>query len=346
MNKHRGFTLIELLVALALGLVITAAATMLFMTGYRSYALQQGLSSLQDDANFGLNAIVKDIRLGNLNTASSYINDRTLYGGLVFTSAENADVDEATATTPRIVYSNLPPSITGEFVISPFLSQSNQDTKGTGNAWTGASNVVGFASDQLVIQYKPQYIINDKGTPAEADDTWFGGYDCEGNPIEYPKVIGQQIIVQRYFLRKDDNKDTNEPHEPLALACDAGHYSVTGTPATITNFGDKGQILLKRVDHFRVLYGVQNGNAFQYMGAHEYMDLPAPKPRILSVQLGILARSVQPAGNDQLFKDDQNFIMLDQNLTLDTPAVGSSKYVRQVVTQTVALRNAFGERGQ
>lgn len=346
MNKHRGFTLIELLVALALGLVITAAATMLFMTGYRSYALQQSLSSLQDDANFGLNAIVKDIRLGNLNTGSSYLNERTLYGGVIFTSAENADVDAATSTTPEIFYSNLPPSIRGNFVKPIFLSQAHGDDVGAGNGWTGASNVVDFDSDQLVIQYKPQYIINDKGTSVETDDTWFGGYDCEGARLEFPKANGQQIIVQRYFLRKDDNTDTNEPHEPLALACDAGYYSATGTPIAITNFGDKGQILLKRVDHFRVLYGVQNGNAFQYMGAHEYMELTAPKPRILSVQLGVLSRSVQPTGNDQLFKDDQTFTLLDQSLTLDTPTAGSSKYVRQAVAQTVALRNAFGERGQ
>ena len=60
-----GFTLIELMIALALGLVISAAAIMLFLTGQRSYVLQQGMADLQDNANFGLNYVTKDIRHAN-----------------------------------------------------------------------------------------------------------------------------------------------------------------------------------------------------------------------------------------------------------------------------------------
>ena len=65
MKKQVGFTLVELLIAMALGLIIAASATMLFLTGLKSQALQTGQSGLQDDANFGLNFILKDVRLSN-----------------------------------------------------------------------------------------------------------------------------------------------------------------------------------------------------------------------------------------------------------------------------------------
>ena len=55
MMKQAGFTLIELMLALALGLVISAAAIFLFLTAQKSYSVQQGLSNVQDNANFGLN---------------------------------------------------------------------------------------------------------------------------------------------------------------------------------------------------------------------------------------------------------------------------------------------------
>ncbi|MCU7226266.1 pilus assembly protein PilW, partial [Acinetobacter bohemicus] len=87
--------------------------------------------------------------------------------------------------------------------------------------WSGISNINTFSSDQLTIQYLPQYIKDDKGTLATTDDVWYGGFDCEGNNLEFTLAQGRQVIVQRYFLRADSNKSDNEPNQPLALACDA-----------------------------------------------------------------------------------------------------------------------------
>lgn len=340
MNRQVGFTLIELMIALALGLVISAAAMMLFLTASRSQALQQGQASLQDDANFGLNAIVQDIRLGNLNTVQSSINDLTTYGGIVFRSSANK------VNVSGIERANLPISLTGNTVAVNLLSRSHGDTAGSAPQWTGISNVNTYSSDQLTIQYVPQYIKDDKGTTVTTDDVWYGGYDCEGNELEFTVAEGRQVIVQRYFLRADDNKDSNEPNQPLALVCDAGHYPLDGDPTAITRFGDAGQIILKRADHFRVLYGIQNGANYRYVDAKTYLALPSPRPRILLVQLGILGRSNQSVGNDSTFSDTQSFQILDQAVTVKTPAANAPKYSRQVVTQTVALRNTFGERGQ
>lgn len=369
MKTQAGFTLVELMISLALGLLISAAAIMLFLTAQRSYTLQQGMADLQDNANFGLNYITKDIRLTNLNVAEAEINDQSSYGGIVLTSSVNATTD--TTYTPPRPLSNLFRTIVGNSAGVNLLSRSDGMTVGTAPAWTGASNVLlsaggALSSDQLTIQYRPQYLLDDKGTSATTDDDWVGGYDCEGNEIRFPRAENLRMYVQRYFLRTDDNALANEPNSPLALACDAGYYHIgpfnvanpTATPpvvatippvepTAIIGFGESGQIILKRVDYFRVLLGVQSGSNYRYISVDDYMKIAAgSRPRILSLQLGALIRSVQPAGSDSIIKNDQVFQVLDQSVKVKTPAATAPKYVRQVVAQTVALRNTFGERGK
>ncbi|HRM51668.1 MAG TPA: PilW family protein, partial [Acinetobacter johnsonii] len=151
---------------------------------------------------------------------------------------------------------------------------------------------------------------------------------------------------QRYFLREDDNKNANEPNQALALACDAGWYNESGNPAKVEDYGGEGEIIMKRVDYFRVLLGIQKANDHRYIAVKDYMNLSGVKPRILSIQLGVLVRSSQSVGNDALVKNDQKFQVLDNEVTVKIPANASTKYVRQVVSQTIALRNTFGERGR
>jgi type IV pilus assembly protein PilW len=201
-------------------------------------------------------------------------------------------------------------------------------------------------SDQLVIQYLPQYSIDDKGTTTgstpEADDEYVAGFDCEGNEIRYLKSNGLRMYVQRYFLRADNNKASNEG-SPLALACDAGYYPLNTPTAPVQNYGGAGEIIMKRVDHLRVLLGVQYANGtYRYLSVADYMALAVPRPRMLSVQLGALVRSTQSVGAEAAVQADQQFQVLDQTVQVKTST--DPKYIRQVVSQTIALRNALGER--
>lgn len=374
LGKESGFTLVELMIALALGLVVAAAATMLFLTSQKSYVLQSGMADLQDNANFGLNYITKDIRLTNLNIIKADVNDQTQYGGLVLTSSANATKD--VAVPPATVgdpLSNLYKTITVANAPESILSRSNGMTLGSSPAWTGVSNVQEIAtdakgastttdinSDQLTIQYTPQYILD------EATNEWVGGFDCEGRELRFlaekpatgTRPFGRQMIVQRYFLRTDTNMG-NEPNQPLALACEAGFYALAETPAVVrveggtpsqnlntATFGKgSGQIIMRRVDHFRVLLGVQNSSSYRYISINDYMGIAAgSRPRILSVQLGLLVRSTNSVAKDVIISDDQQFQVLDQLVKVKTPKASAPKYVRQIVSQTIALRNTFGDR--
>ncbi|MFC3902981.1 type IV pilus assembly protein PilW [Acinetobacter marinus] len=377
-KQQTGFTLIELMIALALGLVISAAAIMLFLTAQRSVAFQKGLSELQDNANFGLNYIVKDVRLLNLNASGAAMTDMSSGTGLVLTSSVNATKDAS-----GIPQSNIFHTLTTGVGVN-LLSRSQGQTAGTAPAWTGASNVqlVGtdadgnstqtdILSDQLTIQYIPQYVLNDQGTATTADDVWVGGFDCEGNALNFrvenpgsSMPFGRQVVVQRYFLRADANAATNEPNAALALACEAGYYSVDlttmpslartriqgGAPSEALNtstFGaSAGQIVMSRIDHFHVLLGVENASSqLRYISIADYMALANPKPRIMSFQLGLLSRSMQQVSPDGVINDDQTYRVLDQVVSLKSAPANAPRYVRQVVSQTVAVRNGFGNRG-
>lgn len=302
MKIQKGFTLIELMIALALGLIVVAAAAMLFLTGVKSSQIQQGMADLQDNANFGLNYITQDVRLANLNTAGAAMNDTLVEGGIV--------LSQTNLNLPENVRSNVDDAL---------LSQSDGDTVGSDDAWTGASNVE-QNSDQLVIQYKPAQT---------------GGFDCEGREI----TTVDRIVIQRYFLRVDANAGTGEGN-PLSLACDAGDYDDND----LTRYGDAGEIIMKRVDHFRVLLNVSNaaGNR-RYIGIHEYMALTGTKPRILGVSLGVLARSGQSTGQEASTAQNNAFVVLDQDVAIGENG-NPQGFIRQVVTQEVAIRNALGER--
>ncbi|MFW1742266.1 PilW family protein [Acinetobacter johnsonii] len=301
MKSQEGFTLVELMIALALGLIVVAAATLLFLTGLRSSSMQQGVSDLQDNANFGLNYITQDIRLANLNNIAARVDDKLLLGGIVLSE------------------DNFPDSLIP--VPDPDNPNSSTfDISQLSSAGTGVSNV-NQASDQLVIQYQPMAA---------------GGFDCEGRII----ADVDRIIVQRYFLREDDNSSTGE-RNPLALACDAGHY-ILGDEE-INNFGDAGEIIMKRVDHFRVLLNVSSATGLRYMAIDDYMMETTPRPRVLGVSLGVLARSSQNVGQDQAISQNNQFTVLDQTVGIDDSG-NQQGYLRRVVTQDVALRNALGER--
>lgn len=188
----------------------------------------------------------------------------------------------------------------------------------------GPSNFKNLKSDQIVIQYK---------------NTIGSQFNCEG-----VKVLPNQFVVQRYFLKEEKAAATADQYRPLSLRCKATVY--TGDSVTSLDLSGDGEMLIPNVDHFRVLLGVARDNPakdgvmddFLYVSPSEYIKL-IDKPQIVSIQLGILVRSPESVANGtELTK----FTVLDlQNKELLTDP-DKSKYLRQVITQTVALRNGFG----
>lgn len=323
--KQRGFTLIELMISLVLGLLVSAIALQLFLTSQRSVTTQQGMMNLQNSTLFGLGELVNHIRQANLNSSQPFINDTVLYGGVVLNANNISDRRDAT---------------TGAL---DFTIDENLLTRGS----IGLSNLTGQKSDQLVIQYRVT-------TPNQ--------FDCEGTGL-----TKDDYVVERYFLRADSNR--NDPNQPLALACKAVRYTETTakTNPTLTLTGG-GEMIIPRVDHFSVRLGVAYDGAnsacnaitstdasgavvniepdtqldcFSYMDIEDYRTLTGEKPNIVSIQIGVLARSSDSVGNNQFFDADQKYHVLNVDEKLKTD-IKNKLYLRSVVTQTIAIRNGFG----
>lgn len=318
MKYSKGITLVELMIALVIGLIVIGAALQLFLTGSINYSLQKNLGELQDNGNFGLNFIIKDIKLANLDADLSVINDRNKYSGIVLTSLKS--YASLTPEEEQVHSANLPLNLTDSTVNIANLTLAE----------VGPSNV-DQASDQLVIQYK-------------AFDP--NGFDCEGKGISQEEIDEGTFIVQRYYLRADGSSKN------LALVCDAGRYNTmvetAELPTGISGLGQRSQIIMRRVDYFHVLLGVKQNNTdeFSYMTIDQYMGANnqltkngSPRPRIMSVQLGALVRGYDSiAGNDTL---PTAFKVLNNDVTL-TDSSAKEKYAREVVSQTIALRNGYG----
>ena len=133
--SQKGFTLIELMIAITLGLLISAAALMIFLSSQRSLAIQGGMGEIQQNAIFGLTTLTYDLRHANLDTSSAYISTTQSGSGVIF------DVNQT----------NIP--------------INNQVTRVSTN--NGSMNE---PSDQLTIQYKArQPMTNCEGETVPAD---------------------------------------------------------------------------------------------------------------------------------------------------------------------------------
>lgn len=187
------------------------------------------------------------------------------------------------------------------------VSSNNLTTLGVGS------------SDQLVIR---QWI----------SDSMPNFRDCEGN-----SVASGRFVVSRYFVRADTAAGS-----PAALACDAGFYA--DGAASVSNYGDSGVVLLSTIDTFQILFGIADTPTppigqrvpVRYLTVTDYMALPAPRPVISALRVGVLVKSSEKTGN--------NFVAPTNIQVLDVTVSGNDindKSVHRLFTSTLALRNAM-----
>ena len=322
--SESGFTLLELMVALVLGLIISAAALQLFLISQKNITTQQALLNMQSDSLFGLEALVRDIRLANLNANQPYVDDSVLHGGIILNGKNYTNIRKVAPNQEEANINLINALSVGE---------------------VGGSNLKDQKSDQLVIQYLVK-------VPNQ--------FDCEGRSL-----IEGNYVVERFFLREDVSR--NDPNKALALACKAQSYTEyqAQNSTTLDDLTGEGEIVIPRVDHFSVMLGTaQDGmkadcsdvagasdvavdgnlDCFGYIRIPDYLALSATnKPQIVSVKIGLLVRSLNASGKNKFFNKDQEYQILQTKAKLNE-SERNNLYLRNVITQTIALRNGFGVR--
>lgn len=338
-----GFTLVELMISLVLGLLISAAALQIFYTASVNSRRQEASSQLQDNSVFGFSQIQQHLRRANYGARPTgehneyFMNHNTPQGGVVLTAP-----DGSTALAGKWLDGNLSGlTLDGGAISKEWLSNS-ESSKSISNL-KDINN-----SDQLTIQYQ-------SGQE--------GIFDCEGSPV--PKNF---YVIERYFVRMDT---TITPAAP-GLACasaiynydaqeagkesgiDITDYTLPGeSTAKTNNLSGSGTIIIDNVDYFRVMLGVSDSVKFAtYPEKLNIAYIPIPdltkssialdNKRIVSLQIGILARSNSPTATSQR-NSDLRFNILDKADTSlkDTAAKGPT-YLRDVYESTILIRNARG----
>lgn len=66
-RRIQGYSLVELMVSMALGLVITAAATQLFLANHVAINFQRGMNDVQANGRFVLDQLMRDVRMSGLD---------------------------------------------------------------------------------------------------------------------------------------------------------------------------------------------------------------------------------------------------------------------------------------
>ncbi|WP_066803126.1 PilW family protein [Moraxella oblonga] len=190
-NYQKGFTMLELIISMALGLLIIAAATGVFLAGQRSLATQTGASDLQQNAIFGIAQLTHDLRHINLNTTSTTtikIDDPG--AGIVFSDKNFAGIQNVHVTK------TVDPSKVNDKAV-----------------------FVGLNNDQLTIQFKPHVanlLQSCVGTPLKANEINVQRYFIQ--PM--PQGNG------RFGLYCDANNDTDKFGNPRLMIPDVEAFKV------------------------------------------------------------------------------------------------------------------------
>jgi prepilin-type N-terminal cleavage/methylation domain-containing protein len=122
LNKgQKGFTIIELMIVLVISAVVTAAVYAIFITQQKTYAIQTGVTDMQQNARAALMLMVRDLRMAGAGVGSSFsVQD---YAGTARTAATTVtagagagDPDEIT-----LVYASEPDTTTFVSAVSSNL---------------------------------------------------------------------------------------------------------------------------------------------------------------------------------------------------------------------------------
>ena len=357
-DRVKGFTLVELMISLVRGLLISAAALQIFYTSSVNSRRQEASSQIQDNAIFGFSQMQQHLRRTNYGAKSTgafnefFMNHLTPQGGVVLTAPSGA------GTPVSWLQGNLSGLVLNGAAIPATLLSSNASANST-----STSNLEGITnSDQLTIQYR-----SDRE----------GTFDCEGDAI--PQGF---YVIERYFVRTDTTVtpnalglacasaiyDYNETAAGSTTGIDIKSYiapaipavttlpTAPAVPATVKNnnlASTTGTIIIPNVDYFRATLGVSTSRDFATDPenlAIAYVPIPAAASlttvldtrRIVSLQIGILARTNNPTATAQNNSDLQ-FTVLDKvNAELSTTAAAGPTYLRNVYETTILLRNARG----
>ncbi|HTT09204.1 MAG TPA: PilW family protein [Gammaproteobacteria bacterium] len=344
-----GLTLIEVMVSIVIALILMAVTVSIFVGNKRSYNEQEEMSRLQENARFALDMLTRDIRLAGYVGCShdgTAVHNHTATAYDFVNVIEGWESSEAggkwhptTAAAPSAVTGG-GDGITVRYLDTDMLNV-NADMSGDLNAVVSvtaptsskvvnAGDVIGVSDcvstdifavsgvtapgaypGTMLIQHTGGSAVNDGVCSAAA------GALCESYKDPFALVSRGGYREYHYYIGDDDCDNTTADATGARNLCRA-----VG--------GGAGAPLAEGIEHMEILYG-EDTSGDKIADVYQQADAVTNWANVVSVQIGLVARTPQPYGIDI---DGKTYTVLN-----GTYGPMNDRYRRRVYTTTVQLRN-------
>lgn len=354
----RGLSLIEILVAMALGLVVLAGATNLFLGSSRTFGANESLSRMQEDARFALSTLERDGRAAGYVGCSPNVRNQIDSTDPFWTNTRGTVIGWENAGTG--VGDTLDLTVAG----NQWSSSSGRGVPGAINALPGNDiieirtgrtatdvqpNLVSVSNNQASIGLNGVQLNRDAGavlTIVSGDcgfaDRFRRGNNSTANTVNL-QVSGSMAPDNSTFefAQSYDAAGTFIIHTTTVYFIGTG---ASGQPALMsldTSMpGATTTELVEGVETMQVLYGVApNANSTQ-ASAYVAADAVGDWDNVVSVRIGMLLRSSQPLNTGEPNRRLFNLMGTTINPTGGNIAAPTGdQNLRLVATKTISLRN-------
>jgi type IV pilus assembly protein PilW len=350
-RDNGGFTLVELMVAVTIGLIILAAVSQIFATSHMSYRLEENLARVQENGRFAMEFLSHDLRMAgfagcvNVNQALNATAGYTANNGLrntvptdEYTFGPQTQVQGYEWTGPGTWNPSLPAFLNGKVrdKSDAILIRRGDETAYRVVAAVPAASkiVIGephdieqgdiiLISDCTGVDVVKVTKVNSLGGTAELEHTAAAG---EGDNLsgslskDYDdKAEVMKLITRAYFV--GDGAGGAPALERIDV--DKG---VAGAPLELT----------EGIESMQIVYGEDTAPT---NGSADVYELPAAVTdwsRVVSVRIGLLARTPNETGQDI---DGKTYSLLGDAGTSDDYDDTADRNQRRMFNSTIQVRN-------
>ena len=356
-----GLSLVELLVSMVIALVVLAGVIQSFVASKQSFIQESEVAYIQENARFAVDLISRDIRQagnwgcsGSGNMANAYDGDldslvkstavEGFEGGVSTLPAylTNADtntdalivrygdtnnaqtVDQHTTPSAIVLASSAAYSV-GEIMV---LSDANCDQAGifAASAINGQTVSHAVNSDNCTGMLSGTFECGNCTSSSDCDDGSVGDVMATGNDALYSAGSMLLPFVGHAYFINESTFDSNLPSLHRVSITTTG-----GVPTT--------EELVSGIEDMQISYGVDNdivadGQANRYFTADQIPDDRASVAggniswdRVVSIRIQLVMRS-------------RNIVLPQNNTTAYLGNTPADRFLRQIVSTTVQLRNA------
>ncbi len=329
-NKSLGFTLIELMIAMVLGLILIGGVIQVFLSSKQTYASQQALSEVQENARFALDMIAKDIRMAGYGGCSGDIKVANTVEGAsgAFSDFSNGlrGYEGGVDTFPTELSAT---HVTTDAIVLHLIDANNEFTVDKHNANSAQIDLTaqhGMAAGTVMVIVDSNcsnmgiFMISNVsgGSGAASNAVHQTGKDFDGvqNCVKYLK--GEfDCSVDPNSGDTGATKDSYTPGSSVYAMSSLGYFirdsgSDTTVPGLYRIASDlsSAEELVQGIEDLEIWYGVPSGSNLQFKKAGSVAS--TEWELVSSVRIIVTSRSVEKYNGD---------------------------YVRRSFTSTIQIRN-------